>query len=1489
MNEVFTWNSGTMSGSGVTNANGGIAFGNSDAFLNQRTLNLPAGQTAALTQANARFFFQASVFNNAGTFFGQNNQGLFNSGGNGTFNNSGIFTRDTSSGTFAINSGITLNNTGTVTVQTGTLRLLGGDPGSTTGDFNISAGATLLLDSNFTFAGSSDLSGAGVINFSGGTQSINGTYSLPGLLITGATLNLNIPLTVSNFSLTSGLLTGTTTLNVSGPFNWSGGTMSGSGITNANGGIVFGNGDTFLTQRTLNLPGGQTAALSQANTRFFFQSASVFNNAGTFLAQNNQGLFNSGGNGTFNNSGTFTRNTGTGTFSINSGIVFNNTGGVNVQTGTLRLLGGDPGSTTGDFNISAGAILQLDSNFNFANSSDLSGAGVINFSSGAQQINGTYTLPDLLLTGSTLTLNIPLAVTNFSLTSGLLTGATTLNVGGALSWSGGSMSGSGITNANGGIVFGNSDTFLSQRTLNLPAGQTAALSQANARFFFQSASVFNNSGTFLAQNNQGLFNNGGNGTFNNTGTFTRNTGTGTFSINSGIVLNNTGTVNVQSGTLRLVGGDTGSTSGDFNISNGATLLLDSNFTFAGSSDLSGAGVIDFSSGTQSINGTYTLPDLLLTGSTLNLNIPLTVTNFSLTSGLLTGTTTLNVSGSFNWSGGTMSSSGITNANGGIVFGNGDTFLLQRTLNLPAGQTAALSQANARFFFQSASVFNNSGTFLAENNQGLFNNGGNGTFNNSGTFTRNTGSGTFSINSGIVLNNTGTVNVQSGTLRLVGGDTGSTSGDFNISAGATLLLDSNFNFAASSDLSGGGVIDFSSGTQSINGTYSLPGLLITGSTLNLNIALTVSNFSLTSGLLTGATTLNVSGPFNWSGGTMSGSGVTNANGGIVFGNGDTFLTQRILNIPAGQTAALSQANARFFFQSAAVFNNSGTFLAENNQGLFNNGGNGTFNNSGTFTRDTGTGTFSINSGIVLNNTGTVNVQSGTLRLLGGDTGSTTGDFNISAGATLLLDSNFNFAGSSDLSGAGVIDFSSGTQSINGTYSLPGLLITGSTLNLNIALTVSNFSLTSGLLTGATTLNVSGPFNWSGGAMSGSGITNANGGIVFGNSDTFLMQRTLNLAAGQSTSLTQANARFFFQSASVFNNAGAFLAQNNQGLFNNGGNGTFNNTGTFTRDTGTGTFTVNNGIAFNNSGTVNANSGTLVFNGGFTQTAGTTQLAGANLNSISTLQMQGGLLTGFGNINAAISNSAMLRPGLGGALNVTGNVSLLSASNLVFQLGGLTQGTQYGFMNVTGNVSLGGQLLVSFVNGFQNSVTGSNSFTVLSSTAALTGVFANIASGSRLETTDSAGSFLVTYSGTTLVLSSYVPGSVQPAVARTGQKVVMNSRTGAANRAVIERDDTIEPGVVRQSSVNRAATKNAGRVVDVKNSTELLNMMENASRAADGTLMVKAVRTRKIGTGLTSRQNGNGSNTARTSHDRAPEVEKTKVPVAGSVSQVPRLER
>lgn len=68
-------------------------------------------------------------------------------------------------------------------------------------------------------------------------------------------------------------------------------------------------------------------------------------------------------------------------------------------------------------------------------------------------------------------------------------------------------------------------------------------------------------------------------------------------------------------------------------------------------------------------------------------------------------------------------------------------------------------------------------------------------------------------------------------------------------------------------------------------------------------------------------------------------------------------------------------------------------------------------------------------------------------------------------------------------------------------------------------------------------------------------------------------------------------------------------------------------------------------------------------------------------------------------------------------VEGNITLLDSSQLSFQLRGLTQGSQYGYLNVNGTLAIGAQLVVSFVSGFQNVLTSNDEFTLLSAFATL----------------------------------------------------------------------------------------------------------------------------------------------------------------------------
>ena len=260
--------------------------------------------------------------------------------------------------------------------------------------------------------------------------------------------------------------------------------------------------------------------------------------------------------------------------------------------------------------------------------------------------------------------------------------------------------------------------------------------------------------------------------------------------------------------------------------------------------------------------------------------------------------------------------------------------------------------------------------------------------------------------------------------------------------------------------------------------------------------------------------------------------------------------------------------------------------------------------------------------------------------------------------------------------------------------------------------------------------------------------------------------------------------------------------------------------------------------------------LTATGTYTQSAGSFLLAGGTVQSNNALNFQGGLVDARGTITAAIQNNALLRPALGGSgLNVTGNISLLSNSQLVFQLGGLTQGTQYGFLNVSGNVSLGGQLVVSFVNGFENSVANGNSFTVLSSTTALTGAFANVASGSRLTASNAAGSFLVSYNGNNIVLSDY-SNSMRPApTASTGvQSDADNSEPTELpegklpNGRVASLEGRMLGGRNRDSAREQVSRV---QMVKVESSNQITDMLDSAEPVqANGKVVVDAKRAAKV---------------------------------------------
>jgi hypothetical protein len=223
--------------------------------------------------------------------------GLIISGTTGTVNNAGTWEKTSSTGTSTISA--IFNNTGTsgnlanVAVATGILDLSNGGTdvftsysGAGTIEFG---GGTRTLDANSSITTSN-------VEFTGGSTTVNGSYNaatstvvnggLGDLKIAAAglgalslgtgsgTLNLEAAAaTAASLSESGGTLTGSGTLTVTGAatFNANGSTESGTGTTLVEGGASFvtGNNSLNLTlSRTLELQGTSTVTGTNGGSAF---------------------------------------------------------------------------------------------------------------------------------------------------------------------------------------------------------------------------------------------------------------------------------------------------------------------------------------------------------------------------------------------------------------------------------------------------------------------------------------------------------------------------------------------------------------------------------------------------------------------------------------------------------------------------------------------------------------------------------------------------------------------------------------------------------------------------------------------------------------------------------------------------------------------------------------------------------------------------------------------------------------------------------------------------------------------------------------------------------------------------------------------------------------------------------------------------------------------------------------------------------------------
>jgi hypothetical protein len=248
-------------------------------------------------------------------------------------------------------------------------------------------------------------------------------------------------------------------------------------------------------------------------------------------------------------------------------------------------------------------------------------------------------------------------------------------------------------------------------------------------------------------------------------------------------------------------------------------------------------------------------------------------------------------------------------------------------------------------------------------------------------------------------------------------------------------------------------------------------------------------------------------------------------------------------------------------------------------------------------------------------------------------------------------------------------------------------------------ITSYSLSSGILSGDGNVTVSGMFVWTGGTMENAGITHSSGEMQITGSGTKWLNDSRTLRNGgdgifSGTGQIRTNGLSTFETLS-----GAMFDAQGDVKFDQVGQQYihFNNAGTFVKSAGSGTTTME--VDFNNTGTLEVRTGTLLFTRSFIQTAGTTALLGGNLRTTQILDIQGGTLSGSGTITGDVSNGGQISPGLSvGILTIGGDYTQTAMGELQIDIGGLSPSADFDRLSITGTATLAGALQVSLINGF-----------------------------------------------------------------------------------------------------------------------------------------------------------------------------------------------
>ncbi len=527
-------------------------------------------------------------------------------------------------------------------------------------------------------------------------------------------------------------------------------------------------------------------------------------------------------------------------------------------------------------------------------------------------------------------------------------------------------------------------------------------------------------------------------------------------------------------------------------------------------------------------------------------------------------------------------------------------------------------------------------------------------------------GTFTVTSSSVIGEVGltqgaALQVNGGTTLLIYGAT--LAGRVTAAAGATV------EFGTRADLNEGVQLT-GPGRFAAVGGYN--------STVTANAAVSLANLSILNGSrLNGPAPLTVTNQLDWVAGSMLGTGTTVVAAGATLNLSSSAIHGLERTLDNRGTVRMT-GNA---LGGGGVVLNSGTWDIQTDVVIAGTA----FRNTGTLVKSGGIRDSVFN--VRLENQGNVQLRLGTLQVNRGGTGA--GSFGLTDGTLHVAAGTFTLGPGSSVGGAGLLRVGGETA--------------GAALHVDLSLAVPALSLEpNGSVAGSGTLTVTRFLDWSGGAMTGAGVTRVASDAVWSlnTPPVRTLGRTFELAGygvwtdGDLTLTDNAVLRI---QPTGYLDAQHFDARSV------GGTGAVRNAGVFFKG-GDGRTTLGDGVQlYNDGGYVGIYDGIVETARAYIQNDGVTEMVvGSTLRAAEGVDLRAGYLFGSGTIVGNVTNNAWIEVGgwgYSGLLRVQGNYRQTAAGVLSLELGGPIPGDESDQLDVTGTATLDGLLLVGLVPDYQ----------------------------------------------------------------------------------------------------------------------------------------------------------------------------------------------